>query len=320
MTCIFGSSGKIGSMFRLLLPKAQCASYKDPVFEPAETYIFCNHSKPDYRPVVTFTKGILEKIPDIPEITIINIASDAEIIPIPGRLKYGKLKKHVRKFLEQRKNRVINIFFPYVTKRNWSFLFEKLSQVDLKRDFYYLSPLSNLVKPLWFKIQPVTIHTDINWSESQYCTKSSFDSRLVHDESLYEKVRVIVEDRYRLDLVPYENLKMGFLAWQLAFEGPKPDGKNHIDMKRCLFGNLFRALLCVENTTDYEILIGDQKYTMQENDIIVIPGGLSHQPLRTTKGSRKIIVMDYFTSAIPNPILIFLFYLFNTIKILGVDV
>jgi hypothetical protein len=264
---------------------------------------------------------ILKKIPNDPSITIVNIASDAEIIPIPSRLNYGKLKRESRLLLESRKNRVVNIFFPYVTQKNWLELFYKLSRIDYKRNFYYLSPLSNLIKPITFKVEPTIIHTHINWKDSRYCIRENgFKSQLVQNKGLYETIRVLVEDAYSLDMVPHDDLHVGFLSWQLAFDGPKPLGKKHTDMKRCLFGNLFRALLCIENTTDYKITIGDQVYTMAQNDIIVIPGGIKHQPLSTTQGARKIIVLDYFTTSTPDFIRIFMFYVFNSLKILGIEV
>ena len=57
-------------------------------------------------------------------------------------------------------------------------------------------------------------------------------------------------------------------------------------------------------------------YEMDVGDIIVIPAGIKHQPLETTYGTRKIIVIDYFTSNIPNV----LFIIFNNLKFLGINV
>jgi hypothetical protein len=320
MTCIFGSSGKIGTLFKSIFPDAQCPHHTNPSFKPCKLYIFCNHYRGDFSRITKFTHQMLAIIEDVPDVTIINIASDAEIIPIPTRLKYGQLKKELRYDLEKRRNRIINIFFPYVTSYNTYDLYMKLAAIDFRRDFYYFSDLSNLVRPLWSTIKPLKISSDVNWNEALYCHKDSFNSEIIDNPVLYESVRLKIEDAYRIDLIPHSELHLGMLSWQLSFSGDKKQGKMHTDMKRCLFGNLFRAILCIENDTDYKILIDDMTYDMHVNDIIIIPDGVRHQPLKTTYGSRKIIVLDFFTSKIPNFFMILLFYIFNNLKFLGLEV
>jgi len=320
MTCIFGSTGKIGSLFKRLFPVAQCPHHTDPVFTPCKMYIFCNHSRKDFGTIVEFTEKMLEKIQDTPDVILINIASDAELIPIPSRLKYGSHKLKLRHSLEKRRNRVINIFFPYVTDSNIESLFMELSKIDYTRDFYYLSGLSNLVRPIWLNVPPKVIKSNVVWSGSQYCPKDKFNSTTIGHRDFYEAIRKEVQNEYRLDFAPYDDLRVGMLLWQLSFRGPKPDGNLHTDMKRCLFGNLFRIVYCVENESDYEIMIGGAKYTMTKGEMIVIPGGVPHQPLKMTDGSRKIIIIDLFTSSIPNYFMILIFYIFNTLKFLGIDV
>jgi hypothetical protein len=320
MACIFGSSGKIGSLFKRLFPYAQCPHHTDPVFTPCKMYIFCNHSREDFGTIVEFTEKMLEKIQDSPDVILINIASDAEIVPIPTRLKYGTHKLNFRHRLEKRRNRVINIFFPYVHEYNIEYLFNELSKIDYTRDFYYLSGLSSIVRPIWSNVPPKVIKSNVVWGGSQYCHKEAFNSTNIGYKDFYEAIREEVQNEYRLDFAPYDSLHVGMLMWQLSFRGPKPDGNLHTDMKRCLFGNLFRIVFCVENESDYEILIGGSKYTMSTGEMIVIPGGVSHQPLKMTDGSRKIIIVDLFTSSIPNYFMILIFYWFNTLKFLGIDV
>jgi hypothetical protein len=263
---------------------------------------------------------MLALIPDTPDVTLVNIASDSEIVPMPTRLKYGKLKTKMRYLLEKRRNKVVNIFFPYVTDSNIDSLFLELLKIDYRRDFYYLSGISQLFKPVWSHTPPRVIKANVTWEGSNYCPKELFNSRIIDNKELYEAVRKEVEDAYRLDMIPYDELNFGILMWQLSFRGQKPDGKLHKDMKRCLFGNLFRVIYCVENESDYEIMIDGKVYTMNSGEMIVIPSGLEHQPLKMTDGSRKIIVIDLFTSNIPDFFRILFFYIFHSFKFLGIDV
>jgi len=320
MTCIFGSTGKIGSLFKIIYPDAQCPHHTNPIFSKCSKYIFCNHNIKDYSQIVRFTNEMLVHIPNSEDVILVNIASDAEIIQIPTRIQYGNIKKEFRYSLEKRRNRVVNIFFPHVKQSNMVELLSQLRMIDFSRDFYYLSDVSRIFKPIWSSIPSVVIQSDIQWTQSQYCIKEKFSSEVVQNGQFYDQVRREVENAYRLDLVSHDQLHLGMLSWQLIFQGAKPDGKVHVDMKRCLFGNLFRAIVCVENDSDNQLLIGETMYQMKRGDIIVIPDGVRHQPLKTSHGSRKIIICDLFTSHVPDYFKILLFYIFNNLKFIGIEV
>jgi hypothetical protein len=326
--CIFGGSGKIGSMFHNLYKNAFLPKFNSDYTEyfltenlkkklkKYRTIVLCHHNIESPWQIYVLTLEILRNINDDHETTIINIASDAEILWIPFRLEYGKMKKRFREELFKRKNRIINIFFPYVSTSNYIDLYTRLAKIDWSYNNYYLSPWSSIVRPCLLRYA--------HWNEpaiEQICFENNSKlSQVLDDRGTYENMRIILERKLRVQLVPFDNLLFKFVMWKLQFEGYTKAGQWHLDMKRCLFGNSLRTIACIENTSDYKIAVENEVFSMNKNDMLVLPDGVWHQPLPMTHGKRTIIVFDFFTSQLPNIIAIFLFLLFNQLKILGINV
>jgi hypothetical protein len=334
--CIVGSSGKVGSMFfrgalslhamhTIYTPRfgkdyQETAIYKSmtEMLEKSKTIIMCHHDINYPEKIYLLTTDIINNCVDTENVTIINIASDAEIINIPYRIKYGRMKSQVRLDLHNRNNRVINIFLPFVNETNYDYFFEKINAILLEPNYnvYYLSSISNIVKPLHAK---VLIWNEPRLSEFNFPRFNNFSTRM-DDEYLYTEIKLIIEEKMKIPLVAYNELSFFFVMWQLFFKTPLEIGKLHVDMKRCIFGRMFRVIICLENTSDYAIFIDGSVYAMRTNDILIIPDNVYHQPLQTTYGERRVIIFDFFTSSIPNYFTVFLFLLFNTFKLFDINV
>jgi Aspartyl/Asparaginyl beta-hydroxylase len=322
--CIFGSGGKIGSMFHKLFPGASCPRYNidyddhrvfDPLkltLEKSNTIILCHHNIKNPWQIYILTRQIVNYVRNDPAICIINIASDAEIIPIPLRLQYGQMKKRLRKDLNKRMNRVIHIFFPHVNKRNISTLYSRLQSLNWKYDYYYFSDISAIVKPL--DIQHILWNEKIEGLEFK---NNGRLSQLIDDRTIYEKVRMVVEQKIRIQLVPFDSIPFNFIMWKLQFEHQVKPGHWHRDMKRCVFGKSLRTIICIENTSDYRIAVEDEVFTMQENDILILPNTCLHKPLDMNHGKRVILIFDFFTNNFPHLLYIIIFFMFNYTKLLG---
>lgn len=346
-TCIFGSSGRIGSIFKRLFPMASLFYYnhdydnthvisKDCIarLQTSNILVLCHHNLKDPFSYRQLTVDILKYLPNDNNITIINIASDAEILPIPFRIQYGNAKKYVRRILESRKNRVITVFTPYITMTNIGDYEQKVQEIHKqgwKFDFYYLSMVSSIARP-WKVSKSVDnlvfrglAYDDPYLAKFVYDTNSlqstsNFEHRKILDTVLYKRMMLLLEYHLRVKLVETPSTFMGYISWLLLFKDNNGTGKMHQDMRRCLFGSLFRCIICIKDTSDYQIRVGSRIYKLKQGDVLVIPDGTYHQPLQMTHGERTICILDYFTSNIVNVIAVIFFLIFNKFKAIGINV
>jgi hypothetical protein len=332
--CILGSSGKIGTMFKsmldghnmydMYLPKflvdyseTRTSEQMNNMLLECDCVVLCHHNLKNPDNFYKLTQHIIQHINT--NSIIINIASDAEILPIPFRILYGKVKKKIRYEFSTLPNRVINIFFPYVTATNVQLLTQQVHQLNWKYDYYYLSGISKLMKPCILK---PTIWNDkfvTNYVKTFSKSENSLYTKITNKE-LYMFVHEVLENKLRIQFKQYYQLSLKTLIWQLYFKGIQGPGKNHIDMKRCLFGNMVRVIMCIHDTSDYTIRVNNQSLKLKYGDILLLPNNTYHQPLGVTYGERKLVVLDFFTSSIINPVSVLLFYIISKCKIFGFNV
>jgi hypothetical protein len=277
--------------------------------------------------------NILRKIPNINNIILVNIASDAELIKIPKRYKYGNIKKQIRLYLETRKNRVINIFMPYINNKNYSIIKNKLFNMDWKYDYYYFSAISNIYMPCLTNIKYTQKHYIFENFEKNcpllinFINKCTFDKAnlidkfkeiTINEANLYNEIRIELEKKIHIKFK--QNPKMGKTMWVLLFNNHTKLGKNHIDMQRNLFGRLFRCIICIYDNSDYTFKVGDNVYKLKTGDAIILPSEVFHQTLPMTYGHRAVLIIDYFTTNIVNLNKLLLFNIFNNIKKLNINV
>lgn len=344
--CIFGSNGKIGSIFKNLYPHATTFKYGldytseniistdcvDFLKSRCKLLILCHHNLKEPLSYLKLTCNILDTYPDLPGNNVINIASDAELIPIPTRYLYGNVKRLLRKRLEDRNGRAINIFCPYIHQHNnkyiTRFIFGAFRE-GWSKDYYYFSPLSKVVKP--WRVQNKSIFLKgagfTNEYVANYILQTSgkklskaFHHEILANKKLYMNICSIMEKNLHIDVIHNPSLFFGYVGWVLNFKGECKEGTMHKDMKRCYFGSMFRCILCVKDTSDFTIEIDGEILKPSQGDILVIPDSVDHKPLKMSYGERIICVFDVFTSEYINIVSVVLFLIFNNIKSLGVNV
>lgn len=330
-SCILGSSGKIGKMFTSMLngqdvylPKFSVDYYETTTSEKmnnllsqCDCVILCHHNLKNPDHFYTLTQEIIKNINE--KSIIINIASDAEILAIPFRILYGKVKKKIRYNLSTLPNRVINIFFPYVTASNLQLLTQQVHNLNWKYDYYYLSGISNFIKPCILK---PTIWYDENITNyvKTFSNSENILYSKITNKQLYMFIHKVLENKLRIQFKHYYQLSLTNLMWRLYFKGVQHIGKNHIDMKRCLFGNMVRVLICLHDTSDYKIRVDNQTLKLNYGDILILPNKTYHQPLGMTYGEREVVILDFFTSSVLNPVSIIMFYIFSKCKMFGMNI
>ena len=137
---------------------------------------------------------------------------------------------------------------------------------------------------------------------------------------MYSFVHRHLENKLCLRFKKYHQLLFTTLIWQLYFKGRQSVGKYHVDLKRCLFGDMVRVLICVNDTSDYTILVENKTLKLKYGDLLLIPNKTYHAPLGMTHGERTYIVLDFFTCSIIDPVKVILFCIFSHIKIFGINV
>ena len=163
---------------------------------------------------------------------IVNFCSEAEIIYMPNRYKYGKLKKKINKILNDSIHIVYNIYLPY---EKFIDIPNLLLNFDSDYLFHYPGILSQYTRPCY--------------SNTLVC----------HGNSSIETI----EKKYGILLFHPLFLK----KWKLYFSGNNKKGKLHYDRQRC-FGNTFRVLKTIKNTSNYTILINNKIFTPSKITIL----------------------------------------------------
>lgn len=192
---------------------------------------------------------------------IVNFNSEAEIVYLPNRLEYGKIKKKINEKLHNSNHIIYSIYLPYAKFINISKFFDNF---DSNYIYHYPSIISQYLRPCYI-------------------------NTLICNHNIYKKKDLM--EKYSVLL--FEPLFKK--SWTLTFKGKYKKGKLHKDKNRCV-GTTFRVLKIIKNTSDSKILINNKIYDNNTNRNIFINNNIIHQALNTNYGDRILNIYDYNTS------------------------
>ena len=214
----------------------------------------------DEKNALLFIDNILDNLKNNTK-QIVNFNSEAEIIYLPKRLEYGKIKKKINEKLHNSNHVIYSIYLPYEKFINIPKFFYNF---DSNYIYHYPSIISQYFRPCY--------------TNTMFCKNNIYKRK-----NIMENYSILLFD------------PLFKKSWTLSFKGKYKKGRLHKDKKRCL-GTTFRVLKTIKNTSDSKILINNKIYNNSTYRNIIINNNIIHQPLNTNYGNRILKIYDYNTS------------------------